>query len=466
MAKARDQASAAPPHDEEFERLALGSMLFDREAVSAAAQKNLKPKDFYIRAHEKIFEAIRSIDDDNRNPDITTVIQELKKNGRLDEAGGVSYVSSLTTVIPSSANIEFYVDQVLDYSLRRALLRVASGIGVLAYDESKESPEILNEVERDIFKLSDDRQAFSYSKINTVMKKTIEKISDAYDQKKMITGVPSGFDILDEWTCGFQPSDFIIIGARPSVGKTAFALNMAAHIAFKLKIPTAFFTLEMSDVALTQRLISAEGGIDGTKLKSGYFSKNDFHKIIHIAGKIAEAPFYIVDMPNMQLPVLRSQSRRLRSKEGPGVEIIFIDYLGLITHGGDSKMPQHQQYSEISRALKSLARELEIPIVVLCQLNREAERAGSSSQEPTLANLRDSGSIEQDADIVMFLHKERLKKPKEGEEDKASLDDGISTKLIVAKHRNGRTGVIDLKLRAKYTQFITDQKKSAESESQ
>ena len=453
MAKIRDKT---PPHDDELERAALGSMLFDADAVDAAIQHHLQAGDFYLRAHQRIFDAVLSLDGKGLRSDIQTVIQELKQTGKLDEAGGAAYVSSLTTVIPSSANIEYYIQSVLDHSLRRALLRVAAEIGVTAYDETRDSPEILEEIEQDIFELRDNRQAFSYNKIDEVLTRTIDKIDEAYRTKKTITGIPTGFDKLNEMTSGFQPSDFVIIGARPSIGKTALALNMAAHIAFKHHIPTAFFSLEMSDVALAQRLISSEAKVDGKNLRSGYLSSDDFRDILSVSGKMNEAPFYIVDMPNMKLLDLRSQARKLRAQEK--VEIIFVDYLGLIGHENNT-LPRHEQISEISRSLKSLARELKIPVVVLCQLNREMERTGQG-QPPTLANLRDSGSIEQDADLVLFLHKRPQKAKKEGEAEEKSFQEGYPTELIIAKQRNGPVGVIELVLRSKFALFTPLEKSS------
>jgi replicative DNA helicase len=448
MAKVvRDQT---PPHDNELERAALGCMLFDAEATEAAIQNRLQAGDFYSRAHQRVFEAIFSLNTRGLRSDIQTVIQELKQEGKLDEAGGAAYVSSLTSVIPSSANIEYYLESVLDLSLRRALLRVASETGILAYDESRGSPEILEEVEQSIFELRDNRQAISYSKIDQVLDMTIEKIDEAYRTKKVITGIPTGFERLDEMTSGLQDSDVMIIGARPSIGKTALALNMAAHIAFRQNIPTGFFSLEMSDVALAQRLISSEAKVDGKNLRSGYLSSENFRDIINVTGRIMnEAPFYIVDMPNMKLLDLRSQARKLRAKEG--VRIIFVDYLGLIGHENNS-LPRHEQISEISRSLKSLARELKIPVVVLCQLNREMERIGQG-QPPTLANLRDSGSIEQDADLVLFLHK-KFKKGEEG----PPPHEAYPTELIIAKQRNGPVGVIELMLQSKYALFVPFEK--------
>jgi replicative DNA helicase len=435
-----------PPHDDELERAALGSLLEDAEAVAAAIQQHIHPDDFYSRANQRVYEAVLSLDGKGLRPDIQTVVQELKHLGKLDEAGGASYVSGLTTVIPSSANIEYYAQMVKNYSLKRSLLKVASQIGVSAYDESKEARETLEEVQQYIFELSDDRQVFSSRKIGEVIKETLDIIDKVIKSKNPITGISTGFEKLDQMTSGFQNDEFIIIGARPSVGKTALALNMAANIAFHKKIPAAFFSLEMSSIALVQRLISSEAMVQAQNLRSGFLSSGDYKKIIDVMGIIYEAPFHIVDMPNMKLLDLRSQARKLRSQQQ--VEIVFVDYLGLIGHDNNS-LPRYEQISEISRSLKSLARELHIPVVVLCQLNRDAQ-----FEVPTLANLRDSGSIEQDADLVLFLNREPPKKKKnDTEEEKQGPIDVIPTDLIVAKQRNGPTGSVKLELVTKYAKF-------------
>ena len=439
-----------PPHDDELERAALGSLLQDAEAVSAVIQQHLKKDDFYSRANQRVYEAVLSLDGKGLRPDIQTVVQELRQLGKLDEAGGASYVAGLTTVIPSSANIDYYAQSVKNHSLRRSLLKVASQIGVSAYDESKEAREVLEEVQKRIFELSDDRQVFSSRKIGEVLQETIDIIDRVFKSKKPITGISTGFERLDQLTSGFQRDEFIIIGARPSVGKTALALNMAANIAFHQKVPAAFFSLEMSDIALVQRLISSEAMVQAQNLRSGFLTPADFKKILDVAGKMYEAPFHIVDMPNMKLLDLRAQARKLRSQQQ--VEIIFVDYLGLIGYES-SMVPRYEQISEISRSLKSLARELHVPVVVLCQLNRDAQW-----EVPTLANLRDSGSIEQDADLVLFLHRELAKKKKDKddknkENDKYEPGDVIPTDLIVAKQRNGPIGTVKLALEAKFAKF-------------
>jgi len=450
---AKDYKDKTPPHDDELEQAALGSLLSDKEAVAAAIQLHLQADDFYSRANMRIFEAIKSLDSKGKTSDIQTVVQELKALGKLDEAGGASYVSSLTTVIPSSANIDYYTQMVKNYSLKRSLLKVASHIGVDAYDESIDSKKMLERIQQKIFELSDERQIFSARNIREILWQAINKIELAMQSKGAISGISSGFDELDQYTSGFQPDEFIVIGARPSVGKTALALNMAADIAINQKKPLAFFSLEMSDLALVQRLISSEASVSAQNIRKGFLSSNDHSKIIKIMSIIDEAPFHIVDMPNMMLLDLRAQARKMRAQKA--VEIIFIDYLGLIGHE-NSSMPRYEQISEISRSLKSLARELHIPIVVLCQLTREAQK-----EAPTLAHLRDSGSIEQDADLVLFLNREFKKK-----KDSADLtpSDIFPTDLIIAKQRNGPIGKIELQLAAKYAKFAPLDKKNENKE--
>jgi len=435
-----------PPHDDELEQAALGSLLADNEAVAAAIQFHLTYNDFYSRANSRIFEAIMSLDAKGLRPDIQTVVQELKLMGKLDEAGGASYVSNLTTVIPSSANIEYYAQMVKNYSVKRSLLRVASEIGVDVYDESKEAAGILDEVQGKIFKLSDEGQIITSRKISEVLKESIMLLDKVMKSKNPITGISTGFEELDRMTAGFQREEFIVIGARPSVGKTALALNMASNMAFHQEIPTAFFSLEMSSIALAQRIISSEAMVQAQNLRSGFLSRGDYKNIVDKMSILYEGPFYIVDIPNMKLADLRRQARKLVAQQR--VEIIFIDYLGLIADENNIKK-RFEQISDISRSLKSLARELHIPIVVLCQLNRDAQW-----ETPTLANLRDSGSIEQDADLVLLLHREPPKKNKKGEEnEKPVFSDRIPTDLKVEKQRNGPTGIIKLEMIAKYAKF-------------
>jgi replicative DNA helicase len=434
-------AGVIPPHDDEAERAALGAMLMDGDAI-AASRELLEPGDFYSKANNLVYNAVLGLFDKGVAADILTVTGELRQGGKLEQAGGASYVSSLTTVVPTSANIEYYAQTVQSYSLRRALLRVAGEINAKVFDETLESRIILEEIQQRIFDLSYNRSAIRYQNIGKILPEAIKIIENFAKSNKEYTGIPSGFDELDKLTSGFHSSEFIIIGARPSIGKTALALTMAANISIRNKIPAAFFTLEMSAIALAQRLLSMEARINAASLRSGYLKSRDFMDMVDAAANIYEAPLYIVDTPNMKLMDLRAQARRIRAQEN--VEIIFIDYLGLIS-SENYNVPRFEQMSEISRSLKSLARELDIPIVVLCQLNREAEK-----ERPNLSSIRDSGSIEQDADVVMFLHREResAKKPEETQNH-----DGSKTSLILSKQRNGPVGTIDLVFLPQYAKF-------------
>ncbi|MDR0411645.1 MAG: replicative DNA helicase [Treponema sp.] len=432
-----------PPHDDSAERAALGALLLDADAISVALQF-LRPEDFYSNANKAVYEAILGLFNKGVKADLLTLIGELKQRGKLEDVGGEAYIASLTNVVPSSANIEYYAQTVQNQSLRRALLRVSGEVITQSYDQTLEERLILEEAQQKLFDLSDNRQAFKAKSMHELVPEVIGIIERLHMAKKVYTGIPSGFDDLDKLTSGFQASEFIVIGARPSIGKTALALSMASNISIKNKTPAAFFTLEMSDMSLLMRLFSSESKINSNALKTGFLSNNsDFPKLMEAAGRIYDAPLYIVDIPNMKLLDLRAQSRRLRSQQK--VEIVFIDYLGLIS-SENSRIPRYEQISEVSRSLKSLARELEIPVVALAQLTRAAE-----GEKPNLSSLRDSGSIEQDADVVMFLHRER-----EFEKDRASdekTEDG-KTSLILAKQRNGPVGTINLTFLSSYAKFV------------
>jgi replicative DNA helicase len=443
-----DRRNNIPPHDDMTEQATLGSLLMDKDAIATAMQY-LRPDDFYSNANGKVYEAIQSLADRGLQADILTVSEELRQNGKLGEVGGPAYVASLTNIVPSSANIEFYAQAVQGYSLRRALIRVSRGVIADSFDEGQEARFLLEETQRKIFELSDNRQTFSFKDIKKLVQESAEFIERLYATKKDYTGVPSGYDELDRLTSGFQPSELIIIGARPSQGKTALALSMTANIAIHNQhgnIPTAFFTLEMSDLSLMLRLLAIESKIDANALRTGFLKQTDYRGLQDAMARIYEAPLYIIDMPNMKLLDLRAQARRLRSQQK--VEIIFIDYLSLI--GSENyKLPRHEQIAEISRSLKSLARELKIPIVVLSQLTRDAER-----EKPNLASIRESGSIEQDADVVMFIHRKRESDKNEAERRQSS-EYGSETEIILAKQRNGPVGNVMLLYLSKYTKFVS-----------
>lgn len=428
-----------PPYNNEAETATLGSLLMDNDALTAVI-RYLRPDDFYKTAHQKIFQAVVNMFQRGERADLITLTEELRAEGNFEASGGAAYIASLTSSVPTSANVEYYAKIVHGCSVRRELLRIAREIISTAHDESKDGRVIVEEAEQKIFEIADKQQTNSYKSVREIIPRTIEAIENLYHTKDSYTGIPSGFADLDKYTSGFQKSEFIILGARPSVGKTALALTMAANMAIRHKVPVGFFTLEMSDMALLQRLVSSEARINSEHLRTGMLSPANFNDLTEAAGKIYEAPLFIDDTPSIKLLDLRAQARRMKSQQD--VEIIFIDYLTLVS-SEHRDLPRHEQIAEISRSLKALARELNIPVVALSQVRRETE-----GKRPSLADLRESGSIEQDADVVIFLHRDR------GTEfDEEQLPQNIVTDLILAKQRNGPVGTVQIAFIPKYTKF-------------
>ncbi len=442
-----DLKDKVPPHNMEAEQATLGAMLLDPKSVSDIVAF-LRADNFYDPRNQVIFSSIANLSGRSIKGDMLTIIDDLTKSGKLEQAGGVAYISSLTDLVPTSANIDYYAKIVLDQSTRRDLIGISSEIKAESFDQTKESRSILEEAEQKIFRLTDTNQTTKIQKLNDITMKTLQDIDFRYQHKGEPSGIETGITQLDSMTDGFQNSEMIIIGARPSMGKTALALSMLEHIAIDKKIPAGFFSLEMGAAQIGQRLLAQVARVPGTKLRSGWLKTEDFKKLQDAASKCYEAPLFIVDTPNMKLLDLRAMARRMKTISG--VKIIFIDYIGLITSENTAAEAWEQQ-SAISKSLKGLARELEIPIVVLCQVNRDAE-----GNEPTLANLRGSGSIEQDADVVMFIHGTRQKQ-KEGEEFNPVQD----RKIVIAKQRNGPIGDVDVLFISSYTKF---ENKSKEGE--
>lgn len=429
-----------PPNNIEAEKAVLGAVLLDPD-VFGSVRQIVSASSFYSVQHQKIFAAISELDGRGQKSDIVILTDFLRSSNELDSVGGAGYIASLTDAVPSSANVDFYAKIVLESAIRRNLLRVSSKISVDAYDETIPSRKILEDAQKNIFDLTDAGTCATFKPLSSVILQTIDVLEKMHARQGEYTGIPCGFEYLDSMTYGFQDSEFIIIGARPSVGKTALALTMASHIAIDKKIPTAFFSLEMSDMLLVQRLIASRAKINSNKMRSANLSTLDFKKISETCGDLYDSPFYLVDMPNMKLLDLRTLVRQLCT-DPYNVKIIFIDYLSLIT-GEHTSIPRHEQIAEISRSLKSLARELNIPVVALSQLTRDAE-----GKKPTLADIRESGSLEQDADVVMFLHRER----EETNEDGVKV---IPTELILAKQRNGPIGTVHLSFIPQYTTFVS-----------
>ncbi len=423
-----------PPQNLEAEQAVLGAMLLDWSSVNNIVSM-LQPDRFFSYQNQLIYQAMISLFSQNIHGDVLALINELTKNDKLQEAGGAAYIAALTDTVPTSANIDYYAQIVLDMATRRDLIKMSEEIKATSFDKSRESRHILEEAEKKIFSLSERNETVKVHEAKTLIGETLTLIEARYNKKEAYTGIPCGIGKLDTMTSGFQNEELIIIGARPSIGKTAMALSMVQHIAVEKKIPCGFFSLEMSYQMIGQRLLSQVSRVPGQKLRSGMLTTSDFKKLQDAAGDIFNSPFFIVDQPNMQLLDLRALARRMVVEKG--VKIIFIDYIGLISvENANAKVFEAQ--SEVSRSLKALARELGIPIVALCQVARDAE-----GNEPNLAQLRGSGSIEQDADVVMFLHRERLKSEEPAQE----------AKLIVAKQRNGATGDVPLTYRPSYTKF-------------
>lgn len=424
------------PNNIEAEMAVLGALLIDWGAMGDVITK-LRPERFYSLQNQVIFDSMCTLFKNNIRGDTLTLVDQLQKEGNLEKAGGVAYIASLTDVVPSSANVEHYAEIVMDRATRRDLIKICNELKAESYDVKTESSTLLDTAEQKIFSLAERNQTTEIYSLDRVFGKVIDVIDKRYQTKAEFTGVPSGFGKLDTMTAGFQKSELIIIGARPSIGKTAFALSMMQNIAIEKRIPCGFFSLEMPYESIGMRLISQVAKISSSKIRTGHLSTQDFGRLQNAAGMCYKAPFYIADTPNMKLLDLRALARRMVVEHK--IEILFIDYIGLITTENPNA-PVYEQISEISKSLKALARELEIPIVTLCQVSRDAE-----GEEPSLNQLRGSGSIEQDADVVMFLHRER----------KAMTENNPiqEAKLIVAKQRNGMTGNVPLTFLGAYTKF-------------
>lgn len=436
------ESAAAPLFDISAEKAVLGAVIIDWNVLGKVRTK-LKPEHFCGRETRVVYETMLELFNKDIVGDLQTIISYLMNDqDRLEKAGGIGTVSDLTSEMPSSANIDYYVERVFSFSKRRQIVEAAENLASSAYEIGRDVNEIVSEAEEKIFRLNETGSTTEIRSMKSIIPEVMQKIEERYRNQGGLTGIPSGIPELDRMTNGFQDSNLIIIGARPSIGKTAIAVNMMEHIAVEKKIPCGFFSLEMPDTQIVERLSSMKGRIDSFKIKTGRLSIPDLKNLNTALGKIFEGPLYIVDQPNMKLLDLKAMARRMVKENG--VKIIFIDYMGLITP--ENRMsPGYEQMSLVSKTLKTMARELEIPVVALVQLNREAE-----GQEPSLNQIRGSGSIEQDADVVMFLHRDR--KPENGT-DQVAGSGAQDTKLIVAKQRNGMTGEIPLNFIGKFALF-------------
>ena len=428
-----------PPHNNDAEVACLGAILLNPREATDRVLQYVRAGDFYRPAHAKIFDAAISLFNRNEVVDLITLTEELRSKGDLSGVGGPAYLASLTDSVPSSANVDYYAGIIYQESMRRKLIAMGSAITEYARDPGHKPREIIEELDKQLLEISENRQSKDFEKVGNIVKLTIDAIEERYRSDDPFTGVASGFSDIDNILSGFQPSEFIIIGARPSLGKTSLALSLANRMSIQEGRKVGFFTLEMSRISIMKRIMSMEARIDASRLNKGALRPQDFPRLFDAAGRIYDANMWITDVPNMPLLDIRSQSRRMKKLHG--VEIIFIDYLTLI-RPEKTDIPRHEQIAEISRSLKALARELDIPIVVLSQVSRDTE-----GKRPSLNNIRESGSIEQDADVVMFLHRER-----DPSHDNESAQ-VIQTELIVAKQRNGPIGTVPIAFIPKYAKF-------------
>ncbi|MCM8796758.1 MAG: replicative DNA helicase [Candidatus Omnitrophica bacterium] len=429
-----------PPQNLEAEKAVLGSMLLDEEAISVACE-SLNADSFYNESHRKIFQTILDLYNANKAVDLITLTDELKKNGLLDEIGGVSYLTALVNSVPTSANISHYVSIVKEKSILRTLITNATKIVSFCYESEGNIDEVVDMAERSIFEVSDKRTQGSYLLLKDVIKDSIEVIDKLYQKKTHVTGIPSGYIDFDIKTAGLQPSDLIIVAGRPSMGKSAFALGIAEYAGVVEKIPTVIFSLEMSKEQLVQRMLCAHAKVDAHKVRTGFLSTSDWPRLTAAAGKLSEAPIFIDDTPAISVMELRAKARRLKSHHN--IQLIILDYLQLMRGSGTNIESRQQEISEISRSLKALARELNVPLIAISQLSRAVE--ARTDHRPQLSDLRESGAIEQDADVVVLLLREEYYNP--------TPDNQGIAEVIIAKQRNGPVGSMKLTFIKEYTRF-------------
>lgn len=428
-----------PPQNMEAEQSVLGSMLLTKDAVDQASSL-LTGNDFYRDGHRYIYDAMLALYEKGEPIDLVTLAEELKQRNLLEKTGGASYLTILANVVPTAANVEHYANIVAEKAILRKLIIACTTVVQKSYEANEEVVAILDEAEKLIMQVSGSQRQEGFSHVKPLLLDVIAQLDKLAKHKGEVTGVPT-FISLDRYLSGLHDSDLIICAARPGMGKTAFCLNIAQRAAMKSNIPVAVFSLEMSKDQLTQRLLAAEALVDQSKLRSGYLTSEDWQRVTSAAAKIAEAPLYIDDTPGITAMEVRAKSRRLKTEKGLG--LLIIDYLQLM-QGGRRSENRQQEISEISRSLKSLARELEIPILALSQLSRAVEQ--TQDKRPSLSHLRESGALEQDADVVLFIHRPDYY-------DRESEQQGIA-EIIVAKHRHGPTGSAELAFAAEYTRFL------------
>ena len=435
-----------PPHDIEAEQAVIGSMLTDNDAVALSAEK-LKDTDFYREDNRAIYTAMMNLYSRAEPIDLITVKAELESMGKFDQVGGYEYLTQLPDKVPTTANAAKYIRIVEEKSTLRNLIKTANEIIELGYDPTEELDDIMEGAEKRIFNIMQDKNQKGYAALKDVLVESFTQLEELYNRKQHITGVPSGFADLDYRTAGFHGSELILIAARPAMGKSAFALNIATNAAVRAKTPVAIFSLEMSKEQMVNRILCSEAMVDSNKVRTGKLEEEDWGKLAETIGPLSEAEIYIDDTPGISITEIRAKCRKLKLEKNIGM--VVIDYLQLIQGTNKRNGSREQEISEISRSLKILAKELNVPVIALSQLSRAVEQR--PDHRPMLSDLRESGAIEQDADIVMFLYRDDYYNE---DSDKKNI-----AEVIIAKHRGGSTGTVDLGWFGTYTKFVNLEKR-------
>jgi replicative DNA helicase len=438
-----------PPQNLEAEQSVLGSMLLDRDAIARVVE-SLRPEDFYRDLHRTIYTAMLELFERGEPVDLITITNKLAGIGKLEDIGGASYLASLPNTVPTAANAEYYAGIVLEKAMLRALISAGTQIASLGFEGMDEVSALIDQAEKLVYGIAARRNIQDFQTIKEILKSSFEKIDKRYQEKGTVTGVATGFTDFDMLTSGLQQADMVIIAARPSVGKTTLALNVAQHAAINNKIPVAIFSLETSKEQLVQRILCSEARVDNSKLRTGYLADEDWRKLARAMGSLSEAPIFIDDSATLSVMEMRAKARKLKAEHGLG--LIVIDYIQLI-HSFKRTENRTQELSEIARGIKSLAKELDLPIIAISQLSRAVETMGS--KRPLLSHLRESGEIEQVSDLVAFLYREDYY-----DVEKAQKDNKENVcELIIAKHRNGPIGSVELYFHKEFSRFANLEKR-------
>ena len=435
-----------PPHDIDAEQAVLGSMLTDKDAVAEAIE-TLKEEDFYRDDNKAIFEAVLNLYSKSEPVDIITLKDELESMGKFEQVGGFEYLANLPDKVPTTANVQKYIKIVEEKSLLRNLIKTANEIIDLGYSSTEDVEDIMDNAERKIFDIMQRKSQKGYTPIKDVLVESFTKLEELYNRKQHITGVPTGFVELDYKTAGLHGSELILVAARPAMGKTAFALNIAANAALRGNVPVAIFSLEMSKDQLVNRILCGEAMVDSNKVRTGKLEEDDWVKLAGAIGPLSEAEIYIDDTPGISIMEIRTKCRKLKMEKNIG--LVVIDYLQLVQGSNKRSGSREQEISEISRSLKILAKEINVPVIALSQLSRAVEQR--PDHRPMLSDLRESGAIEQDADIVMFLYRDDYYNKESETKDIAEV--------IIAKQRGGSTGTVELLWMGNYTKFVNLEKR-------